>query len=251
MDTVPLLSRQNQPRPEGADPVAWTAVFCGNLGEVIATEAAAAKPPSTPQDQKMRCSRSLISPSRHSLRPPKGSASLARRESPTVHRLRTRACPLADHRIPSSERDRGYRLRLAWVVALRWFSSRRGGAPWYRLIGPTSATMPPGSHRSCAAAEDRHSSTFFVYADVRRPNRSDRNGRHTSSDAPEDYSRPHKGRPWGGCWSLGSVLVVEFAARAVRRRGHPSCLERERHGVRRQRLDVGRIGGGEHCAQRV
>lgn len=38
--------------PRSADPVAWMGVFCAGLGEVIAAESAAAKPPSTPQGQK-------------------------------------------------------------------------------------------------------------------------------------------------------------------------------------------------------
>ena len=38
--------------PRGADPVAWMDVFCAGLSKVVAAEAAAAKPPSTPQGQK-------------------------------------------------------------------------------------------------------------------------------------------------------------------------------------------------------
>ena len=38
--------------PQGADPVTWVGAFCGGLGDVVAAEAAAAKPPATPQGQK-------------------------------------------------------------------------------------------------------------------------------------------------------------------------------------------------------
>ena len=38
--------------PPGASPVAWIGAFCGGLGDVVAAEAAAAKPPATPQGQK-------------------------------------------------------------------------------------------------------------------------------------------------------------------------------------------------------
>ncbi|MGH3767428.1 MAG: hypothetical protein ACRDS0_28835 [Pseudonocardiaceae bacterium] len=40
------------PVPPGVSPQAWIGAFCGGLGEVIAAQAAAAKPAPTPQGQK-------------------------------------------------------------------------------------------------------------------------------------------------------------------------------------------------------
>jgi hypothetical protein len=75
--------------PGGADPVAWMGAFCAGLGEVIAAEAAAAKPPSTPQGQKDALLTLADTTNRLLLKPLKNSPSLASRGSPTGNRLRT------------------------------------------------------------------------------------------------------------------------------------------------------------------